>query len=80
MNKPETIEILTLEEIYEKYPEQWVLIAAPELDEEQNVIRGEVVLASEDRDDIYNNLHLRNGKSIAIEHTGDWPEDLHLML
>lgn len=78
--EPETIERLTLEEMYEKYPNSWLLIADPELDEELNVIRGEVVLASEERDDIYNNLHLINGKSFAIEDTGEWPEDLHLML
>ena len=80
MHKPETIARLTLEEMYEQYPEQWLLIADPELDENLNVVRGEVVLTSEDRDDIYDNLHLRNGKSFAIEDTGEWPEDLHLML
>ena len=80
MHKAETIARLTLKEMWEKYPEQWLLIADPELDEALNIIRAEVVLASEDRDDIYNNLHLRNGKSAAIEHTGEWPEDLHFML
>ncbi len=80
MNKPETIARLTLEEMYEQYPEQWLLIAGPELDEELNIISGEVVLASEDRDDIYDNLHLRNGKSFAIEYTGGLPEDIGLML
>ena len=80
MQKQIRIERLTLEEMYQKYPDRWLLIADPELDEELNVIRGEVVLASEDRDDIYNNLHLRNGKSAAIEHTGEWPEDLHFLL
>ena len=80
MHKPTTIERLTLEEMYEQYPDRWLLIADPELDEALNVIRGEVVLSSEDRDDIYNNLHLRNGKSAAIEYTGGLPEDIGLML
>ena len=80
MNKPTTIERLTLEEMWKKYPDRWLLIAAPELDENLNVVRGEVVIVSEDRDDIYNNLHLRNGKSAAIEYTGGLPEDIGLML
>lgn len=80
MHKPETIARLTLEEMYKKYPEQWLLIADPELDENLNVVRGEVVLASEDRDDIYDNLHLRNGKSFAIEYTGGLPDNICLLL
>lgn len=80
MHKPTTIERLTLEKMCEQYPEQWLLIADPELDENLNVVRGEVVLFSEDRDDIYNNLHLRNGKSAAIEYTGGLPENISLML
>lgn len=79
-NKPETIARLTLEEMWKQYPERWLLIADPELDEALNVVRGEVVLASEDRDDIYNNLHLRNGKPAAIEYTGGLPENISLML
>ena len=35
--------ILTLEEIFSLYPDEWVLIAYTELDEDLSVIRGAVL-------------------------------------
>lgn len=61
---------LTLAEIYQQYPDQWVLIVEPELDEDLEVIQGEVIASSPDRDGLYDQLHLRKGKSCAIEYTG----------
>lgn len=44
MNAPTEIgKILSLEEIFSLYPDRWVLIVNPELDEELNVIRGLIV-------------------------------------
>ena len=71
---PEKSEILTLAEIQEKYPQQWVLIAYTEEDEYLNVIRGEVLAYSLDRDKIDDYLPNRNGKAVAIEYTGPIPE------
>jgi hypothetical protein len=65
-----TQKILTLAEIYQQFPNQWVLIVDPELDENLGVIRGEVVAFAGDRDDLYDQLHLSNEKSFAIEYTG----------
>lgn len=67
-------EILTMEEIKERYPQQWTLIAHTERDEYLNVIRGEVLAYSPERDDIYDYLPNRNGKAVAIEYTGPIPE------
>jgi hypothetical protein len=76
----ETSKILSLEEIYSLYPDEWVLIAYTELDEDLNVIRGEVLGHSPDRDLLYDNALSRKGKSVAIEYTGSIPEDLAAML
>ncbi|MGL5060822.1 MAG: hypothetical protein ACRC62_12670 [Microcoleus sp.] len=76
----ETDQILTLEEITRLYPQEWVLIAYTELDEDLNVIRGEVLAHSPDRDLLYNNALSRKGKSVAIEYTGPIPDDLAVML
>lgn len=73
-------QILSLEEIIHLYPSEWVLIAYTELDEDLNVIRGEVLAHSPDRDLLYNNALSRKGKSVAIEYTGPIPEDLAAML
>jgi hypothetical protein len=77
---PEKSEILTLEEIKERYPQQWVLIAYTEEDEYLNVIRGEVLAYSPDRYDIYDYLPNRNGKAVAIEYTGPIPETIGIWM
>ncbi len=76
----EISQILSLEEIMHLYPSEWVLIAYTELDEDLNVIRGEVLAHSPERDLLYNNALSRKGKSVAIEYTCLIPEDLAAML
>ncbi|WP_293338503.1 hypothetical protein [Microcoleus sp. CAWBG58] len=76
----ETSPILTLEEIYSLYPDEWVLIVNPELYEELSVIRGEVLAHATERDEIYSKLSLRNGKSVAIEYTGAIPDNIVMIL
>ncbi|MEG4865474.1 MULTISPECIES: hypothetical protein [unclassified Microcoleus] len=76
----EISKILSLEEIFRLYPDEWVLIVNPELDEELNVIRGEVLAHATERDEIYSKLSLRKGKSVAIEYTGSIPDNIAVML
>ena len=57
-----------------------MLIAYTELDEDLNVIRGEILAHSRARDLLYNNPLSREGKSVAREYTGPIPEDLAAML
>ena len=73
-------QILTLEEIISLYPDEWVLIVSPELDEDLNVICGEVLIHSPERDEVYSQLSLRKGRPVAIEYTGSIPEYLAVML
>ncbi|WP_445248645.1 hypothetical protein [Microcoleus sp. OTE_8_concoct_300] len=72
--------IMSLEEIFSLYPDEWVLIVNPELDEEFSVIRGEVLAHATERDEIYSKLSLRKGKSVAIEYTGSIPDNIAVML
>ncbi len=72
--------ILNLEEIIHLYPSEWVLIAYTELDEDLNVIRGEVLAHSPEGDLLYNNPLSSKGKSVAREYSGPIPEDLAAML
>ncbi|MEG5050001.1 MULTISPECIES: hypothetical protein [unclassified Microcoleus] len=80
ITQTEIDKILSLEEIFSLYPDEWVLIVNPELDEELNVIRGEVLAHATERDEIYSKLSLRNGKSVAIEYTGSIPDNIAVML
>ncbi len=73
-------QILSREEIIHLDPSEWVLIAYTELDEDLNVIRGEVLPHLPEGDLLYNNPFSRKGKSVAREYTGPIPEDLAAML
>lgn len=80
-NYQPTGEILTIEEIRSRYPREWVLIADTESDDELNVIRGQVLVHSPDRDEIDKGLkQFKHITSIAIEYTGPFPEDYAVLL
>jgi hypothetical protein len=79
-DKP-TGEILTKAEICDRYPREWVLIGAPQTDEEWNVIRGQVLAHSPDREEIDKALTtFKHIQSISIEYTGPIPEDHTIIL
>ena len=62
---------LSLAEIRQYYPNQWVLVIEPKLDDDLNLIDGEVVYHTSDKEDLYNHLHLSGEHSSALEYTGD---------
>ena len=73
--------ILTIQEIKEHYPSEWLLIDCAETDENLNVLRGEVVAHSPDRDRIYSQLaDLKDRKCLAIEYGGPIPDDYAVVL
>ena len=72
--------ILSMDEIAKRYPNQWVLIAYTELDEDLNVVRGEVLAHNPDYDQLYGQSLPREGKAVAIEYTGTIPDDLAVLL
>ena len=75
-----TGEILTAAEIRERYPREWVLIADTESDDLWNVIRGEVLAHSPERDEIDRALtKFQDIRSISIEYTGPIPDDYSLI-
>jgi hypothetical protein len=63
--------ILTLEQIRQQYPQQWVLIADPELDENLEVIRGEIVFTTPNKEELYQHLSLCKNRNSALEYTGE---------
>jgi len=70
----ETGERLTLNEIIEKYPDQWLFIVDPEINSETSeLISGIVTARSDLRDDIYSELRTLRGGAV-IRYTGEIPE------
>ena len=73
---------VTREEMEATFAGQWLLVGHPEWDEELNLIRGEVLAHSADRDEIYRRLlsTKKPGDSLAIEYVGPIPDDAAVML
>ena len=67
------------EEIRQQYAGQWVLIEYQQLDEQLNVVAGEVVAHSPAKEEIYRQLLQTTGQNIAIEYAGALPQDLAAM-
>ncbi|MEG4391488.1 hypothetical protein [Microcoleus sp. BROC3] len=75
-----TGEILTVAEIRDRYPREWVLIADTESDALWNVIRGEVLAHSPQREEIDQALtKFQDVRSISIEYTGPVPDEYSVL-
>lgn len=62
---------MTLDEIKQCYPNEWVLIEFTALDEELKIVDGEVLAHSPSRDDIDEKLMVLKSEKIALEFTGE---------
>jgi hypothetical protein len=71
--------ILSMEQIKERYNDEWVLIEYEELDDKLNVKKGKVIAHSSRREEIYACLSETKGRDIAIDYIGKFPEDLAVM-
>jgi hypothetical protein len=67
-------------DIRQHYAGQWVLIEYQPLDEHLNVVEGEVIAHAAVKEEIYRHLLHTQGKNVAIEYAGDFPQDFAAML
>jgi hypothetical protein len=67
-------------DIKKNFRNQWVLIEVKNVDESFNVLEGEVLAHSKDKDEIYQNLLKIRPKEFSIEYTGKVPEDLAVVM
>ncbi len=73
-------EVLTREEIETRYDSEWILLDAPEVNPNMEILGGKVVWHSKDRDEVYQKaveLHL---KSSATLYIGDMSDDTVIIL
>ncbi|MBC7795988.1 MAG: hypothetical protein H7Z37_03840 [Pyrinomonadaceae bacterium] len=63
-------EILTMEEINEKFDGEWVLIEDVETDEQSNIIRGKVTYHGKDRDALDDTLEKSTTNHFASLYIG----------
>ena len=73
-------DVLSVEEIYRRFPGEWVLLADPEVDRNQNVLCGKLVWHSKGRDEVYQkDIDLRLRESATL-YTGTMPEGTAIIL
>ncbi len=73
-------DVLTIDEIKEQFPSEWVLIGEPKVDELTRLLGGRVLFHSPTRDDVYRKaaeLHLGH---FAVRYLGSLPENAALIL
>jgi hypothetical protein len=73
-------EILDYEEIKQRYDGQWVIIVEHEIDEDLEVLAGEILAHSSSETEIYQMLSLASGKNVSIEYIGAVPENIAFIL
>ncbi len=72
-------ERMTLEEMMEKYPDEWLFIVDCEHSENTELLSGRVLVHSKSRADIYDASGYYKGGA-AIRYTGKLPEGMHYLL
>jgi L,D-peptidoglycan transpeptidase YkuD (ErfK/YbiS/YcfS/YnhG family) len=73
-------EIMTAEEINERFPSEWVLVEDPETEPNLTVTQGKVLWHSPNRDELYNKAVELRPKSSAILFTGKPSADMIFIL
>ena len=75
--------LLTIDQMHDRYPDQWLLVANTKTDENLELLEGEVIAHSIDCEQIYSAIarerKTRTG-NLSIEYTGTIPDNLALIL
>ena len=73
--------IMTIDEIYDQFDSEWVLVKDPQTNDDLEVLSGEVVAHSASREDVYHAaIALPKGSRSAVVYTGTIPEDAAVIL
>jgi hypothetical protein len=77
------ITLLTIDQMHDRYPNQWLLVANTKTDENLELLEGEVIAHSTDCEKIYTAIarerKIRTG-NLSIEYTGTIPDNFAFIL
>ncbi|MGH7171507.1 MAG: hypothetical protein ACRELF_02670 [Gemmataceae bacterium] len=74
-------DLMTMAEINERFPSEWVLLVDPQTDENLEVLSGTVVSHSKDEEEVHRKaMALPIPRHIAVFYTGPLPEDMEYVL
>jgi hypothetical protein len=62
------------------FPDEWVLVANPETDKDLQVLSGEVLWHTKDRDELYRKAHELGPRDFAILCFSEIPDDMVVVL
>jgi hypothetical protein len=71
---------MTLKQIHQSFPSEWVLVVDPEVDRHEEVIRGRVLFHSKDRDDVDRAALKFRPRNSAFLFTGSFEGDMTVIL
>jgi hypothetical protein len=82
MDQPGAVveKLMTVAQIEKKYKSEWVLLSDPELDKNNQIVRGKVVYHSKDRDKVYQKAGELKPKFFATLYTGKLRKDMAIIL
>jgi hypothetical protein len=72
--------LLTLEEMKQQHHDEWLLIAYTQIDENLNVLQGEILAHSPNVETLYSLLPHYRDRAVTFEYTGELPADLAFIL
>jgi hypothetical protein len=68
--------ISSIEQMRSAHSDEWLLIAYTELDDQLNVIQGELLAHSPNAEDLYKLLPSFSDRAVAFEYVGEIPQEL----
>lgn len=71
---------MSLSEMKDAFPSEWLLILDPETDETHGILNGIVDFHSKDRDEMYRYAVAKKPKRFATLYTGTLPENSAVIL
>ena len=71
---------MTMQEIERRFADEWILVEDPQTNEALEVLQGNVVCHSKDRDEVYRRAVALRPKRSAILYTGQMPEGTAIVL
>ena len=73
-------EIMNLAEVEKQFDGEWVLVEDPEIDQNNEVVKGTVVYHSKSRDDVYRKAKQLRPKRSAFLYNGPAPDNILINL
>ena len=71
---------MTIQEIESQFDSEWVLVGDPQTNDSLEVLSGNVLHHSKDRDEVYRKAVAQRPKRFAVLFTGEMPEGTEVVL